>query len=86
MEEEHTRMNHRINSLEKSIAEISKLTLSVERLSVSVETMVKEQQKQGQRLEALESRDGEMWRKITSHVLTAIVGALVCFVMAKIGI
>ena len=86
MEDEHTRMNHRISNLEKSVEEINKLAISLERLTLSVQSMVEEQKKQGTRLETLESRDGKMWREVTSHIIMAIVGAVVCFLLTKLGL
>lgn len=86
MEEEHVRINHRISNLEESVSEINKLALSVERLTLSVQAMVEEQKKQGNRLEALESRDGEMWRAVVSHIVMAVVGAVVCFALTKVGL
>ena len=86
MDDEHTRMNHRISNLEKSVDEINKLALSVERLTLSLQAMVEEQKKQGIRLETLESRDGKMWREVTSHIIMAIVGAVVCFLLTKLGL
>ena len=50
-----------------------------------MESMVKEQEKQGKRLETLESRDGEMWRKAVGYVLTAILGIVIGFVFTQIG-
>lgn len=86
MDDEHTRMNHRISNLEKSVEEINKLAISLERLTLSVQSMVEEQKKQGTRLETLESRDGKMWREVTSHIIMAIVGAVVCFLLTKLGL
>ena len=86
MEDEHTRMNHRISNLEKAVDEMNKLALSVERLTLSVQAMVEEQKKQGSRLETLEGRDGKMWREVTSHIIMAIVGAVVCFLLTKVGL
>ena len=86
MEDEHVRMNHRISNLEKSVEEINKLAISLERLTLSVQSMVEEQKKQGTRLETLESRDGKMWREVTSHIIMAIVGAVVCFLLTKLGL
>lgn len=85
MEDEHKRQNHRIDLLEKAVEENNKLLVSVERLAVSMETMQKEQVSQGDRLEALESRDGEMWRKIVGHVVTALISIVLGFVFAQIG-
>lgn len=86
MEEEHVRINHRISNLEESVAEINKLALSVERLTLSVQAMVEEQKKQGSRLETLEGRDGAMWRAVISHIVMAVVGAIVCFALTKVGL
>ena len=66
--------------------EIGALTTSVEKLAQSVESMVKEQEKQGRRLDELEGRDGEMWRKVVGYIITAAVGILVGFLFRQIGI
>lgn len=85
MQEEHDRTNQRLHELEKSVKENNKLVISVEKLAVSVQSMVEEQRSQGERLEVLEQRDGEMWRKILSYALTAIVGIVIGFVFKQIG-
>ena len=48
--------------------------------------MVKEQEKQGRRLEVLESRDGELWRKVIGYVVTAVVGDVLGFLARQIGL
>ena len=65
IEAEEHRQNRRIELLEESVKQNAELTLSVGKLASSVEQMAKEQAHQGERLETLESRDGEMWRKGT---------------------
>ena len=60
--------------------------MSVEKLAQSIELMVKEQEKQGRRLEVLESRDGELWRKVVGYVVTAVVGAVLGFLARQIGL
>ena len=32
------------------------------------------QEQQGKRLDVLENQDGEMWRKVTGYIFTAILG------------
>lgn len=85
MEEEHKRINHRIGELEESIKENNKLLISVEKLALNMENMQKEQKDQGERLEVLESRDGEMWRKIIGYACTAILGIIVGYIFKQIG-
>ena len=76
LDAENERQNHRLNALEETVKQIHTLTASVEKLAVSIQNMVEEQKKQGARLETLESRDGELWRKIVGYALTAGAGFL----------
>lgn len=86
MDDEHKRINHRIADLEDTVRQIGELTQSVQKLALSVENMAKTQTKQGEQLEDLENRDGAMWRKVSSYVLTTVIGAILTFIMIKIGI
>lgn len=86
MEEEHRRQDKRLELLEENVQKIGALTTSVEKLALSIESMVKEQERQGERLETLESRDGEMWRKVVGYAVTAIVGVVVGYLFRQIGI
>lgn len=85
MEDEHTRQNKRISELEKAVESNNKLLISVERLALSMETMQKEQADQGERLEKLESRDGENWRKLVGYVISAVIGIIIGFLFKRIG-
>lgn len=85
MEEEHKRTNHRLSELEKAFEQNNKLLVSVEKLATNMENMQKEQLEQGSRLEKLESRDGEMWRKVVGYAITAVVGILIGFIFTQIG-
>ena len=85
MEEEHRRQNHRIELLEGSVQQIGKLAASVEKMAASLQSMVREQERQGKRLTALESRDGEMWRKVVTYAVTAVVGIIVGVAAKQIG-
>lgn len=85
MQEEHDRQNHRIGDLESGVKEYNKLALSIERLTISLQSMVEEQKAQGERLETLEKRDGEMWRKVVGYVLTTTIGILLGYIFKQIG-
>lgn len=85
IEEENKRQNRRIENLEETTRRIGELTASVQKLAISLESMVKEQEQQGKRLQVLESRDGEMWRKVASYAITVIVGAIIGFALKQIG-
>lgn len=86
IEDWERRQDKRLELLEENVREIGALTTAVEKLAQSVESMVKEQEKQGKRLDELEGRDGEMWRKVVGYIITAAVGILVGFLFRQIGI
>lgn len=83
--DEDKRQNRRIDLVEENIRQISALTASVEKLAANMEGMVRELEKQGRRLDILESRDGEMWRKVTGHVITVIIGAVIGYLFTQMG-
>ena len=86
MEDEHKRMNARIKNLEEESESNNKLLVSIEKMAVNMEIMQKEQTNQGKRLEVLEKRDGEMWRKVVGDIVKVVISIVVGFIFAKIGI
>lgn len=86
IEEENNRQNKRIDILEGNVRQIGTLATSVEKLAVNMESMLKEQEKQGKRLETLEKRDGDKWRKVVETVITVIISGVVGFLLAHFGI
>lgn len=86
MDDEHKRMNHRISDLEETVRQIGELTASVQRLAQSVEQMAQSQNRQEGRLEELENRDGDTWRKVKWYILTLAIGAVFGLVVAQVGL
>lgn len=85
MEDEHRRINHRLGKVEETIGEINRLTLSVQSLAESVQRMCAEQERQSERLQTLEDRDGDNWRALMKYLLTGIAGALAGFIASWLG-
>lgn len=86
VEDENTRQNHRITLLENNMAQLTQITSAVERLATNMEHMAKEQQDQGERLKTLEGRDGDMWRKVVSYVITAILSIALGYLASRLGL
>ncbi|MCD8087795.1 MAG: hypothetical protein LUE22_04300 [Oscillospiraceae bacterium] len=86
MEEEDKRQNARLEKLDGVVDKIQDLTVSVQKLAQSVEAMTKSQAKESERLEELEGRDGEMWRKVIGYLVTTIVGVAIGAVCSRIGL
>lgn len=85
IEEEEHRQNRRLEVIEGNIAELMKLTASIERLATNMENMLKEQERQGDRLETLEARDGKKWRQVSGYVVTTIIGIVIGYIFLQIG-
>lgn len=83
--EENDRQNHRLAILEESTRRLEQMNVSIERLAVNMENMLKEQLQQGKRLEQLEARDGELWRKVLAHAITTAVGAVLGYFSLRAG-
>ena len=85
IEEENSRQNSRIKLLEEQTKTVTDLAFSVKELAMSVKQMAETQKEQGEKLEKLENRDGEMWRKIVSYTITTIAGIILGFVFKQVG-
>ena len=82
LHDEEDRQNHRISELEQTIKQINDLVLSVQRISISLETLTKEVQKQGARLEKIEQAPLD---RISSAKQTA-VNTLIGVVIGALGV
>ena len=47
--------------------------------------MAETQKEQGEKLEKLESMDGEKWRTVVGYVVTAVIGIMIGFVFKQLG-
>ncbi|EOT29509.1 hypothetical protein C805_00093 [Eubacterium sp. 14-2] len=77
MTEEDRRQNRRLDILEGSINHINDITISVEKMAVSMGNVVEELKKQGERLEALEDEPVETFNQIKVAIVTTLVSAIV---------
>lgn len=82
IDERDKRQNEKIETLEQSVKQIGSLSASVEKLAINMEAMLKEQTRQGERLETLEARDGEKWRQMVGYVGSAIAGGIVTLLIS----
>lgn len=86
LKEENDRQNHRIGVLENSIQKMTDLAASTEKLAVNMENMLKVQEQQSKRLDQIESRDGNKWRKTMEDIGRIILGAVLAIIFARIGL
>ena len=76
MNRKNTRQNRRIEALEQSVDRFGRIASSVERLATNMEGMLKEQERQGERLDKLEGKPGENWNGMVKSILAAIGSAI----------
>ena len=74
VEAEEKRQNKRLDTLEESMATLTELTISIEKIATNIEVMQKELAKQGARLEKIEQEPAENWKKVVWLVIAALVG------------
>lgn len=85
LEEHNSRQDKRLELLERDVEILKEIGASIKVLAQNMENMYNELVKQGERLENLESRDGEMWRKVTGYVITTFVGGIIGYILKQIG-
>ena len=86
MEDENHRQNKRIEECEHRIRAVGEIVRSLDRLTVSVEQMAVEVQKQGERLENIEKEPADKWKKATWEVIKYVIVLALGVVAVKIGI
>ena len=77
---------HRLDQMEKRQDDLEELTSTVKVLAIreeNVETDVKEIKSE---VKKLTSKPGQRWEKVVEITITIVVGALVGFILAKIGL
>lgn len=85
-DQENKRQNRRLDIVESTLSQLNELTISVQNLATNMKHMLDIQTEQNKRLEELENRDGEKWRSISMYVLTALIGAVLGFVLKEVGL
>ena len=68
-------LKHRMDEQEEQGKSLSSLALSVQKLALSLESMIEEQKNQGARLAKLEAEPAERWSSMTRTIFNTIVGA-----------
>ena len=84
LSEEDKRQNHRIDELEENVKEIHKLTVSMERMSANMQSMLEAIERQGNLIEKQTSRIDNMerepagrWKGIKDRAIDTAVGVII---------
>ena len=86
VDDENNRQNKRIDRLEGSLERLNDLATSIQMLAQNMAQMKDELKRQGEKLDTIEKEPAEKWKKFTWLVVTAVAGAVVGFVLSKLGL
>lgn len=84
IEDENDRQNRRLDALEVAVKEMTRLTVAVEKMAVSIEGMAAEQKRQGDRLTAIEDKPAKRWEAVVSGIISGIIGIVIGLISAGI--
>ncbi len=93
-------VEHRAKSNTRRIDKLEQQTEAIQSLATSVEVMVKEQSHQTEaierieknvekldnKVEVLEHKPGKRWESVVEKIIMLLVGAVIAFLLAKIGL
>lgn len=68
------------------IKDIQQLSTSVSILANNMEAMLKEQQRQNERIHTLENRPLKRWDSVVDKIIMLILGAIISLCLAKLGL
>lgn len=77
------RQNERLEKIEHDVESIHELALSVNTLATNMQHMLEELKTQGERLDRLEKKDGDMWRNFAKAIVTGVAMLIVGYVFGK---
>lgn len=86
MDEANDRQSKRLSILEEEVKELRQISGDIKALLEEMKGMRQEQEKQGERLETLEGRDGEKWRDAAKNVLSVIIGGILAYIFMRLGL
>lgn len=85
IDEENRRQNDRLDCLEKTVKDIGRLTISVERMAVSLDNMSAEQKRQGERLLKIEEKPAKKWDNLTGTVISSVASGIIGILIGLIS-
>lgn len=77
-------LKYRVSDLESQSKAIQELAISINRMAVSMENMLQELNRQGERLEVLERVPAETGKLVKTAIITALTGSIVGAVMTAV--
>ena len=84
VDERIKRSEARIGEAETNIKSLTELTAAVKELAISMKGVEKELEKQGERLEKIETEPADTWKTVKRTIITVIITALATAAVAAL--
>ena len=89
---EDKRLNERMKAVEGVNKQLTEMNVTLQKqadnigeITRNIANLTEAREKDTERLEVLEGRDGEMWRKVVGYIITFVAGIIITFIFAQIG-
>lgn len=86
IKDEQDVMQARLNKQSAMVEDIQQLSKSVSLLASNMDAMLKEQQRQGDKLQMLEQKPAKKWESMSDKVIWFLLAAVLGYVLSQIGI
>ena len=86
IDDENNRQNHRIDRLEKMSDQLTEMAASIKAMVVTMQSMQKEQERQGKRLADIEKKPADNWDKLVYSIIAMVATAAVTYILTKGGL
>ncbi len=86
VDDENNRQNHRIDKLEKIADQLTDRAASIKAMVVTMQSMQKEQERQGERLDDIERKPADNWNQLVYSLIAMVATAAVTYILTKGGL
>lgn len=86
IEEKFKNLERSVSMLTEKVSQMEKIYISIETLAMETKRLREDTNSIDNRLKSIEKEPGEKWKSITGYIITAIVGAVVSFLLIKLGV
>lgn len=81
IDDENNRQNHRLDRLEKMSDQLTDMAASIKAMVVTMQSMQREQERQGERLDDIEKKPADNWNQLIYTVVAMIATAAVTLLL-----
>ena len=85
-DEQHKTIFRRLDKQDEMIESVQKLASSVERLTLKQESTQKKVDSLCEDMDEIKAKPGQRWEEIVRNAICTVVGALVMYVLTRLGL